>query len=445
MSAAHATRTIRVGTAVGDLDAVATGPTAGDGGGIVRALGVPYAERPVGAARFRPARRRGRFADAVDARHEGATAQCGQPFPSTVIPEPSIPGDDILQLGITAPADGVGAGAALPVLVWIHGGGYVAGSPASPWYDGAAIARTGAVVVRIGYRLGVEGFGLVDGDANRGLGDMLVALDWVRECIDAFGGDASRITLAGQSAGGGAVLALLASPATGPLAGAVSISGIDLSSDAVAAAAETTAIAARLGLDPTAEALATADRAALQAAHLAHMGDESRLLGPVHGTALLPSPVADGLAQHGLDVPLLLGSTADEFDCPADPTVPEGHRTTDRLFRSVVPRVAAARRGGAGTWLYSFDWPSPTLGGAGHCIDLPFLFDALDAPGVPEVCGAAPPQRLADAMAPVLLDVVHGRSPAWPPAASAPGDPAMVFTPAATAELRLGRYDAVIA
>ncbi len=186
------------------------GMIVGRGDGRVRRfLGIPYAEAPVGELRFAAPAPRGRFTEPFDASRHGATAQRVPLFPVTTIPEPSIPGEDVLNLSITAP----GAAGPFPVLVWIHGGGFLAGSQASPWYDGPAFARDGVVCVTVGYRLGVDGFGpLDDVPANLGLRDLLLALDWVRENIAAFGGDPDRVTIAGQSAGGAAVLALLSSP-----------------------------------------------------------------------------------------------------------------------------------------------------------------------------------------------------------------------------------------
>ncbi len=105
----------------------------------------------------------------------------------------------------------------LPVLVWIQGGGYLFGTSGLPEYDGGRLARDGGVVVvTFNYRVGIEGFAQIDGaPANRGLLDQVAALEWVRDNIGAFGGDPDRVTVFGQSAGGGSVAALLAMPRGG--------------------------------------------------------------------------------------------------------------------------------------------------------------------------------------------------------------------------------------
>lgn len=99
-------------------------------------------------------------------------------------------------------------------MVWIHGGGYVAGSPSSPWYDGNAFNRDGIVTVSVSYRLGFDGFGWVDGSdapTNRALLDLIMALTWVRDNIASFGGDPDNVTVAGHSAGAACIHALMAS------------------------------------------------------------------------------------------------------------------------------------------------------------------------------------------------------------------------------------------
>ena len=98
-------------------------------------------------------------------------------------------------------------------MVWISGGGYAIGKSGLPDYDGGHLAATGAVVVTLNYRLGIEGFAWIEGaPANRGLLDQVAALEWVRDNIGAFGGDPDRVTVFGQSAGAGSVAALLAMP-----------------------------------------------------------------------------------------------------------------------------------------------------------------------------------------------------------------------------------------
>ena len=154
--------------------------------GVARFLGVPFAQAPVGDRRFRAPEPRAPFDGVFEADAYGATPQRGRPFEFTTIPEHWIPGEDTLTLNVFAPAEPAGP---LPVLVYLHGGGYVTGAASSDWHDGSAFARDGVIVVTAAYRLGVDGFGVVEGDANRGVRDWLAALEWVRESIGVFGGD----------------------------------------------------------------------------------------------------------------------------------------------------------------------------------------------------------------------------------------------------------------
>ncbi|MER5435469.1 carboxylesterase family protein [Streptomyces sp. NPDC002588] len=411
--------------------------------GVRRFSGIPYAEAPTGARRFAAPVPRGRLPEPFDASRPGPTSQRVPLSATTTVPEPSVPGDDILNLTVTAPAAD-GDRTPRPVLVWIHGGGFLAGSPASPWYDGRAFARDGVVLVTPGYRLGVDGFAPLDGvPANLGLRDLLLALDWVRENIAAFGGDPERITLAGQSAGAAAVLALLSSPAgRGRFQRAVSLSGGFFE---VTGHGFLERLAHSLGVPPTRAGLGAHPPGRLQRAVLdLRTEDDVLVLGPVVGDDVLPVPVADGLTRHGHDVPLLLGATADEFDSPADPVGrAAGTRRTDTVFRAACPAAATARRTApAGTWLYSFEWPSPVSGGAAHCTDLPFFFDLLDAPGVPEALGPNPPAVLAAHMHADLTAFVRGGTPAWGRATGGHGDPARAYgTPVVDTT---GGYDPVV-
>ncbi|MGW4049453.1 carboxylesterase/lipase family protein [Streptomyces sp. NPDC004779] len=450
-------------TPPGPLVTTTRGPVRGERreDGTYRFLGIPYAEPPVGALRFAAPEPPEPWTEPLDATAYGPTAQ-RRPFAEvTTIPEPSVPGAGVLNLNVftpdTTPAEG------LPVLVWIHGGGYVAGSAASPWYDGAAFNRDGVVLVSVGYRLGIEGFlHLEDAPDNRGVRDWIAALTWVRDNIAAFGGDPAKVTVAGQSAGGGAVLTLLCVPsARGLFRGALAVSGAVLRPDGP----ETARAAARLfttrtGLPATAEALRDLSDDELLALQdrLAEDGPDRAGLPPMLALApfadgdLLPVPPAEALTtgDAGAGVPLLLGFTAEEFamfpgpgdDGPslplllgalgldpartgeftaAYPDTPEGalfgQALTDVMFRAPGLAVADARAARERpTWLYEFAWRSPVLGLAAHCLDLPFAFDLLDAEGVPEVAGPTPPQALADAVHRAWVAFVTDQDPGadWP-------------------------------
>ncbi|MWV59184.1 carboxylesterase/lipase family protein [Rathayibacter sp. VKM Ac-2754] len=411
-------------------------------GGIARFLGVPFAEAPTGELRFRAPEPRARFAEPFDASAYGATPQRGRPFEFTTIPEHSIPGADTLTLNVVAP---VGA-SSLPVLVYLHGGGYVTGAASSDWHDGSAFARDGVIVVTAAYRLGVDGFAVIEGDANRAVRDWLAALRWVQANIAAFGGDPSRVTIAGQSAGGGAVLTLLGCAEAQPLfARAVAISPTDRSVPLAEASAQVAAFALGLGVAPDRAGFASLDPDELsETAARTMMPGASIVFAPVTGDDLLPEPVATATALAGRDKPLLIGATADEFDTPRierDADAPP--RATDLLFRRAVVQAARNRADGpAPTWLYAFDWVSPAVGGAGHCLDLPFFFDHLDAEATTRVLGDAPPAALAATMHRELVAFVSGADPAWPPARCEAGDSARVYDvePAVVA----GRFDDVL-
>lgn len=177
--------------------------------------GIPYAEPAVGARRFRRPTPRSLSGD-IDARHVGPSlpqlacfGAIGAVYTSTV---PSSQG--ALTLNVRTP-DTRDTG--LPVLVWLHGGGFALGAGSDPTYQHGAFARDGVIEVTVNYRLGVEGFGCFDDPvhgtvANLGLHDQITALRWVQDHIHLFGGDPSRVTLAGHSAGAISVALVMGSP-----------------------------------------------------------------------------------------------------------------------------------------------------------------------------------------------------------------------------------------
>jgi len=191
--------------------------------------GIPYAAPPLGVLRWRAPQAAAKW-DGVRTAHEFGPA-CIQSNPAIAnLPAPS---EDCLYLNVWSPARS--AKDRLPVMVWIHGGGFIAGATAEKLYHSEHIAKKGVIVVTIGYRLGALGF-LAHPDlsaendkhtsGNYGLLDMVAALKWVQRNISAFGGNPNRVTIFGESAGGIAVSMLCASPlAKGLFHGAISQSG----------------------------------------------------------------------------------------------------------------------------------------------------------------------------------------------------------------------------
>ncbi len=172
--------------------------------------GIPFAEPPVGVLRFAaPQPGAGRGTGCARPLSFGPPPPQGGHFGMDALGQ-GVAGDDWLTLNVWSPVPEPGAG--LPVMVWVQGGGYVIGMSGLPEYDGGRLARDGGVVVvTFNYRVGAEGFAQIEGaPANRGLLDQVAALEWVRDNIRAFGGDPERVTVFGQSAGGGSVAALLA-------------------------------------------------------------------------------------------------------------------------------------------------------------------------------------------------------------------------------------------
>ena len=182
--------------------------------GVAQFRGVPFAEPPVGPLRFRPPVKIKPWAGERDATRFGASPmQFGE--------RGMEHSEDCLYLNIWSPA----GKRPFPVYVWIHGGGFTGGHAFESMYDGAEITKEGVLCISVAYRLGV--FGFLDlgpllgaeyaGSANNALRDLMTALEWIQENISAFGGDPSRVTIGGESAGAKLTDILMSIPPAQPL------------------------------------------------------------------------------------------------------------------------------------------------------------------------------------------------------------------------------------
>jgi para-nitrobenzyl esterase len=190
--------------------------------GVASFKGIPFAAPPVGDLRWRPPQPAAPWTGVRQAADFGANCMQGRfgPPPAPGAPPAPVPSEDCLFLNVWRPASAT-PGAKLPVMVWIHGGGFMGGSGASPNTSGAQFAKQGVVLVSVNYRLGRFGFFAFpalrrehpdETKSNYAYMDQIAALQWVRRNIAAFGGDPNNVTIFGFSAGGVSVHSLLASP-----------------------------------------------------------------------------------------------------------------------------------------------------------------------------------------------------------------------------------------
>ncbi|WES62833.1 carboxylesterase family protein [Microbacter sp. GSS18] len=430
-------------------------------------LGVPFAAPPVGDLRFAAPERPRPWSGTRDAVAYGPTTT----RLSKLMRSPhAIPGDETLNLNVFTPDPSTEAG--LPVLVWIYGGAFIAGSAASPLYDGAPFTRHGIVFVSITHRLGMDGFGAIAGaPANRGIRDQVAALEWVRENVRAFGGDPSRVTVWGQSSGGSSVIRLLTLPqATGLFSAAIASSPGLVQVGATDAFEIADELARYLGVSPSRQGLAAVPEEDVLDAQFEAFGPESPFETSVRMSTGVPQrfgPMVDGdylavdmetglAAGLGKDVPLLTGATMDEFtaripggeqmnDLPLHEALSRagfdhssseeyshrfpgrsaswiaGHRMGDRIFRGFAGRILEHRLAApAPTWGYDFAWsPAGSEFGATHGLDNPLFFDAIEAGIAEGVDVATAPRHLVDRMhSDISHFATHHKAP-WPAYTSA--------------------------
>jgi para-nitrobenzyl esterase len=399
--------------------------------------GVPYAAAPVGRLRWAEPEAAPGWSGVRDASSFGPV--CPQPIEPWANGETGRQSEDCLSLNIWTPAGAAKSGARLPVMVWLHGGGYTAGAGSQSTYDGRYLAAQGAVIVTLNYRLGVLGFlahpelsaespGRTSGDY--GLLDQMAALRWVQRNIRAFGGDPANVTLFGESAGGGSVLLLAQSPLARGLFGKLIVeSGAALDLPAGGQARPTlrdgeaagVALAAKLG------ARDLAALRALPASRLLQAGAAPVASRPIADGRVVPTDVTlafrQGLAPAR---PMMIGWNSAEgvmFAHPASvadyqrsvataagtaapavlalyPAPPAGAALVDMAAQEMADASfgwrgwsvaeAEARRGRAPVYVYHFDQPPPRpagspyrTAGAVHSEELSFVWGAPAQAGWP--------------------------------------------------------------
>lgn len=402
----------------------------------------------------------------VDATRYGAAA------PQTRAAEPTS--EDCLFLNVWTPALDRGS---RPVMVYLHGGAHAHGSGSDPLYDGGNLVRRGdVVVITLNHRLAGLGYAYLaqlGGPAesgNVGNLDIVLALQWVRDNVAAFGGDPGRVMVFGQSGGGAKTVTLMAMPEARPLFHRAAT----MSGQHVTAAGPMHATARARAWMATAGA---ADVAALRALPVERLVEAMAMTDPLEGKGeisfvstldhgvLARHPFYPDAPREAANIPLIIGNTHDETGGWIAEMLKRGDTTWDNLpariatqitrdvapdwvaqrYRELYPDrtpgeilLAATTAGrswpghliqaeerakiGAPTWMYQLDFPSPESGGvlgAFHTLDIPLVFDNVAAPG--SQTGAGPEaRRLAGRMADAFIALARTGDPncpsipAWP-------------------------------
>ncbi len=396
--------------------------------------GIPFAVPPVGPLRWRePMPVAGWKGVRAAIQYQSACAQPNMGWNSSLVPTAS---EDCLYLNVWTPR--LDRAAHLPVMVWIHGGAFAGGSGTDPMFDGGRLSARGVVLVTLNYRLGVLGFfshpqlgtGMNAASGNFGLLDQIAALHWVRDNIERFGGDPAAVTLFGQSAGGGSVVALLTSPlAKGTFRSAIVESGATLGPQPA-----TTLVAARAIGEKFADKATLEQLRGLSTRDLMQRWGASQTGPVIDGRVLTEDPAVAFAAGHEQKVPLIIGNNAREgFGRIPDAQLPQiiqgfygpdaaavspeyaassgtqqsalgtpaNQWLTDTTFRCGAI-ITAERHSARGARVYSYQFEQSLPGhpeeGAQHSFELPYVFGNLLAEGVLGGAYSASDRALSDAM-----------------------------------------------
>ncbi|MCP3805354.1 carboxylesterase family protein [Allokutzneria sp. A3M-2-11 16] len=380
---------------------------------------IPYAANTVGASRFTAPVRPQRWDGVRDATRPGATAPApdrsrfGELDMRPLMGPGWVRGEDYLTVTVRTPST---ATSGLPVMVFVHGGGFVSGSSRAPVLDGSAFARDGVVFVSLNYRLGAPGWLRLPGAPdNRGLLDVLASLEWVQDNITAFGGDPGNVTLFGESAGASIVGAAVVTAQKGLFHRAISQSGNGLGAFSTAQA-DLIAKEFRLDEDATDEQLI---RATLFGVDLTVTGEPDPMRGLlpfslVAGTETLP----DQPANLESTVDFMLGTNTEEgnlYVVPNNGTL-DPKELTEELFAKGTRKFAESRK----SYHYEFAWRSEAFEGklgAAHAVELPFVFDTVHVPGLrgPKALlgPTEPPRDLVDRMHSTWIRFAETGDPGW--------------------------------
>jgi para-nitrobenzyl esterase len=395
-----------------------------DTAGVIVFRGIPYADPPVGALRWRPPQPAKPWRGVRAAQQLGRNCIQHQPY-DDIDPFKAGVSEDCLYLNVwTSSLPRPASRVPRPVLVWIHGGGFWAGFGGEERHSGARLAQKGAVVVTLNYRLGPLGFLAHPGLAaespqhaagNYGLLDQIAALQWVKRNVARFGGDPSRVTIFGESAGGMSVGSLIASPlAKGLFQRAILESGTGVSIG-ITQPDTARALALRFaesvgvlgdGADAARQLRAINPDTLLAASLSASRGGGPRFFPTVDGW-VLPHPVDSAIALGAANiVPVIAGSNRDEGD--------EWMGAPTRSFA----RLMSSR--GAPTYVYIFsrvgDDSVNRKRGAYHSAEITFVF-GRPHPILPSAGTSAYDSTVAEAMSDYWVAFATSGDPNGPPTA----------------------------